>query len=83
MSNIIPTPLFLHTDIEACTLPDVPAGSFIPNDDELIANGVACSQVVRIRCFSGRRLEGADSATCNADGTYTWNGDAPSCKRLK
>ncbi|XP_064394453.1 sushi, von Willebrand factor type A, EGF and pentraxin domain-containing protein 1-like [Halichondria panicea] len=70
-------------DTSACPIPDIPGGGFIPNENSLVQNGVACGQVIEINCFSGWRLIGADTATCNPDGTYFWHGVIPRCRRLR
>jgi len=69
----------LSVDIAHCALPEIPGGSFI---DSSVTNGVACGEDLIIRCFNGYRLVGANSARCNPDGSYTWAGIRPRCRRL-
>ncbi len=70
-------------DVAACPFPDIPGGGYIPDKNALVQNGVACGQVIEIKCFSGWRLSGAKTATCNPDGTYLWQGVLPRCRRLR
>ncbi len=70
-------------DVAACPLLDIPGGGYIADKNALVQNGVACGQVIEIKCFSGWRLIGAKTATCNPDGTYLWQGVLPRCRRLR
>ena len=57
---------------DVCSLPDLelPEGAFVPNEDNLLENGIACGQKVQVQCHSGGQVE----ATCNSDGAYSWSG---------
>ena len=66
------------TDDSVCSLPnlELPERAITLPESPL---SMTCGESVKIQCNQGLELEGADTATCNMDGSFTWNGLTPSC----
>ncbi len=61
---------------------EVPEQGFVAQEDELITS-MTCGETVNVQCGSGYQLEGAGTATCNLDGSFTWSGPQPNCTELE
>ena len=52
-----------------------------PSNGAKLGSGVTYGSVVTFRCNSGYDIEGSDSRTCQADGS--WNGNNTLCRGKK